>query len=232
MNNLQYDLLPVNNRVDYVLNKDENRIVKKGAVVSIKHKSVFEPVLSVIQKVEKNIIYTRFPDLFLKSNVLKGDCVSCNIMQDDFEYVLYGTIIDIDIKYPWLVGITIDDIKKFKNKRKSKRYMVNFQAQVFVGDTDESIYGIIKNLSMTGANIVFKEKIEIDSFINLLVRSSIKNDLYLEFKGKVVRLIDKSEYTEHGLEISNIDHYNKENLTEIIQQLEKNEKSFIANCLK
>jgi len=59
-------------REEYVLSvKEKEEIFRRGAVISIKHGYIFEPVLSVIQKCEGECIYFRIPKEFLKNNVFK-----------------------------------------------------------------------------------------------------------------------------------------------------------------
>jgi len=78
-------------REEYVLSvKEKEEIFRRGAVISIKHGYIFEPVLSVIQKCEGECIYFRIPKEFLKNNVFKGDVVSCQVMQGSMNILLAG----------------------------------------------------------------------------------------------------------------------------------------------
>lgn len=93
-------------REEYVLSvKEKEEIFRRGAVISIKHGYIFEPVLSVIQKCEGECIYFRIPEEFLKNNVFKGDVVSCQVMQGEYEYIVSGIISEFEITYPWLVEV-------------------------------------------------------------------------------------------------------------------------------
>jgi len=75
-----------------VVCQEKEEIFRRGAVISIKHGYIFEPVLSVIQKCEGECIYFRIPKEFLKNNVFKGDVVSCQVMQGEYEYIVSGII--------------------------------------------------------------------------------------------------------------------------------------------
>jgi len=213
--------------------KDEKeRIFRRGTVISIKHPSIFEPVLNVIQKVDSNNIYFKLSKSFLKNNVLKGDTMSCQIFNDKYEYVLEGTIIDIDIHNPKYVQFGINEIKRYMNNRSVKRYLVSIQASISLEQTNKSIYSIIKNISIDGVNAVFREVINKNALVNITISAFINKEETLQFKARVVRSINRSCYTEYGFRIIEIDESNKNLLNRLIYCLEKNESSFVEEYLK
>lgn len=218
---------------EYVLStKDKDDIFKQGAVVSIKHPTIFEPVLTVIQKVEAQELFFRIPEEFLKNNVLKGDTVSCHVMQGDYEYIIDGMITEFDITYPWFVQMFIKKVNRIRNNRKSKRYLVNFQSIFSPYGVDKRIYAIIKNISQTGICAVFREEVETESLVNVFVSASIEKALPLEFKAKINRLVERDFYNEYGLEVIEIDDINKDRLDKLIYRLERDESEFVSNSLK
>ncbi|WP_010252500.1 PilZ domain-containing protein [Acetivibrio cellulolyticus] len=212
--------------------KEQDEIFKRGSVISIKHKSIFEPVLSVIQKVEGQNLYFRIPEIFLRNNVFKGDQVFCNVMQGQYEYIINGHICEIDINYPWLVEVASSQIHKVKNSRKSKRYLVNFQSKVFSNMLGKSVYAIIKNISMFGVSAVFKEDIDPECLVNVSVSASVNKGENLEFRAKVIRVIEKAGYNEYGLQIVEIDEHNKDILDKLIYRLECDETEYVLDSLK
>lgn len=126
---------------EYVLSvKEKEEIFKRGAVISIKHGYIFEPVLSVIQKTEGECVYFRIPEEFLKNNVFKGDLVSCQVMQGEYEYIINGIISEFEVTYPWLVEVTIKSVSRVKNNRNAKRYLTNFQSRFYTKGSDTGIY--------------------------------------------------------------------------------------------
>lgn len=211
---------------------EQNDILKRGSVISIKHNSVFEPILSVIQKVEGRNIYFRIPEMFLRSNVFKGDQIICSLMQKQYEYIINGHISEIDLNYPWLVEVTANQIKKLKNNRNTKRYLVNFQSKVFSKSIGEPIYAIIKNIGKYGISAAFKEKIYPECLVDVYISISISKDENLEFKAKVLRIADKGVYNEYGLQIIEIDDHNKDLLDKLIYRLECDETEYVLDSLK
>lgn len=212
--------------------KEEEEVFRRGAVISLKHQSIFEPVLTVIQKGDSHTIYFRIPEAFLKNNVFKGDSVLCHVMQGEYEYIVDGLISEIEITYPWLVQVAIKKINRVRNNRKAKRYLVNFQAKIFPKGIGKNVYSIIKNVSMTGVGAVFREEIEPQSLVNVTVSASIEKAQSLDFKAKINRLVDRKLYNEYGLEIVEIDDINKDKLDRLIYRLERDETEFISDSLK
>lgn len=217
---------------DSLTKAEQDNIFKRGSVISIKHKSIFEPILSVIQKVEGDNLYFRIPEMFLRSNVFKGDMVFCDVMQCQYEYIVEGQINEIDVNYPWLVEVVIKDIYKLKNSRKTKRYLVNFQSKIFLNTLGETEYAIIKNISKDGIGAVFKKDVEPGSLVDVNVLATIGDDENLEFKARAVRVIDRGEFKEYGLEIVEIDNSNKDFLDRLIYRLECDETEYVLESLK
>jgi len=213
-----------------VLKIQADEIFKAGAVISIKKPSNLEFMLSVIQKIEGQNIYFRLPEEFLVKNVLKGAQLWCHIMDNDNEYVVYGLISEIGIKYPWVVEVVAEKITRYKNNRRTKRYLVNFPSRIFSAEMEDGIYAIIKNISITGFSAVFKQ--ELDSFGKVTASIPVDKFTSLQFKAKPVRTVDKIIYFEYGFEITEIDSINKDLLERLIYKLECDETEFIADNLR
>jgi hypothetical protein len=210
--------------------KENDFEFRRGVVISIKHVSIFEPILSVVQKVEGSLLCFRVPNEFLKSNVLKGDSISCHILQDNYEYVITGIINDIELQYPYFVQVYIEKKVRFNNNRASKRFMVNFSANI---DTkNHNAYAIIKNISQNGVAAVFKEHIDIDGMANMRVLVQVGRTEILEFKVCVLRSTPKNSYSEYGMNIIEIDDKNKNLLDKLLFRLQVDETSFISESLK
>jgi len=226
------DWIAVDKDTSSLTKNEQDDIFKRGTVISIKHKSIFEPVLSVIQKIDGHNLYFRIPEMFLKSNVFKGDQIFCNIMQGQFEYIINGQISEIDINYPWLVEVAASEIQKVKNSRKTKRYLVNFQSRIFSNTQGKSMYAIIKNIGMYGVGAVFKDNIDPECLVNVSVSASVNKGENLEFKARVVRVVERGAFNEYGLEIVEIDDHNKDMLDKLIYRLECDETEYVLDCLK
>ncbi|MCX8130144.1 MAG: PilZ domain-containing protein [Clostridia bacterium] len=204
--------------------------ITKGTVISIKHPLLFEPVLTVVQKTEGNNVFFRIPDTFLKYNIFKGDQITIQTLQDNYEYVIQGMISDIELQYPRQVQVSIDKVDRYKNKRKSKRYLTNLQANISSADISRNLYAIVKNISDSGVSAVIREQLDTDSIVVMSI--CIPDNGLLEFKAKIIRNTRKANYYEYGMEIIKIDEGNKSLLSKLIASLNKNEKEYISECLR
>ena len=218
--------------VDLNLKEENISAFRRGTVISIKHPMVFEPILSVVQKVEGSNIFFRLPEDFLKNNILKGDDITCHALLRDYELVIEGMIRDNDLNYPRLVQVCANKIQKFRNNRKTKRYFVCFQANVHLPGVDKKVYAIIKNISSGGLAAVFKEYVAEDITVKISVSASISRNEFLEFKAKTTRVIPRGSYNEYGMEIIEIDEYNQNMLDKLLFKLQEDESRFVLECMK
>lgn len=148
-------------------------------------------------KFENDLTYSLFPLLYFteknlilynKSNidVLENSNIVSNLSDDDFEYVITGII----RKNENNLNVEVSDIKKYINRRKSKRYDVNKPAEFELNDI---VYkGTIINLSESGALIAIDTALEIGDKTSVLLV-----DKY--FSAKVLRKDDRTGKTLYGL---------------------------------
>jgi len=47
-----------------------------------------------------------------------------------------------------------------EEQQRAKRYLVNFQSRFYPKGSDNGIYAIIKNISLTGVGAVFREEVQ------------------------------------------------------------------------
>ncbi|MDP4180557.1 MAG: PilZ domain-containing protein [Bacillota bacterium] len=205
---------------------------KRGAVISISHAMVCEPILTVIQKSEENNLSFKVPIEFLRSNVFKGDTVNCQVFGDEYEFVLKGMISDIDLQYPNYAHICVDKIDRYKNKRENRRYMVNLLANISLPNSDQKIYAIVKNIGLKGAGVVFKEKVELNINDKIYITAQVSEKDYLTFTANIIRIEPRGLYSEYGLRINDVDDINKDLLDKLIYQLEKDEAIYVKDSLK
>jgi hypothetical protein len=220
----------------YIKNKlfKDLSVIKKGTVISIKHPNLNYSIINVIQKVDDKTIYFRVPDDFVKNNVLEGDEIYIKILAIGIEYILTGKIFEIELTYPSYIHFCVDKVEKFKNNRRYDRYFVNINATIGTVE-NKNIHAVIKNISINGISLVFKELVETNDILDVsfYFTKNIEGEQKVKFKAKIVRKISvRDKFNEYGLEIVNIDSISKERMDSLIEMLEEDEKIFVANCLK
>ena len=230
MGNLE--LLINNIHGEDVLINEIGRIFKRGSVLMLNHASMLEPMLNVIQKVRGENIYFRMPEHFSGKRTLKGDAITCQIIQKEYEYVIYGTIADIELVYPKMIQMHVERVQRFKNQRRARRHIACFRASIFSDYLGKNVYSMVKDISLDGLCVITHDKMEEDEIVELKIEVPFFKPSFLELKCKVVRENIKEIYKEYGLEIYKIDEYNKDLLEKVIYQIEKDESGFVRRCLK
>ena len=210
----------------------KNTLVNRGAVISIKHPRIFEPVLLVVQKVGDFSIYVKMPEAFLRNNVLKGDVVTCHVLIDNYEYELTAYINDIEFLYPRHMRLVVERIRKNHNNRQFKRYLVNLPANLQFPDSNETFFGVIKNISANGIGVIFREHVDINSLVNVKVSTSIRHNETLEFNATILRAVPSDGYNEYGMKIIEIDVENKDKMDKLLGFLEEDIAKFVTDSLK
>lgn len=207
--------------------------IRRGAIISIKHPNIGYPILNVIKRIENECLYFRAPEEFSKKNISKGEELQVNVLTEKYEYVIKGKILDIEQSYPKFVQCYPLTFKRFKNLRKNKRYWVNLNAYITLSGYKEKSYAVVRNLSIGGLSIAFKEIVTKNELISIDLYLDTEAEEIVSFIAKVVRCSQyNGKFTEYGLQIVQIDGFSKDTLQKYIDFLDDNETRFISNCLK
>ncbi len=212
----------------YELTVEEKKsLFVKGTLMNIKHPRVFEGMLNAIQKYENDEIIVKHTEPFLKGSVLVGDKVKCQILASNYEYTIYSEVSNIDISKTGFVKIKIIRAYRYENLRRDKRYLVNFRTNIFLDTNTKPIYGIVKNISLSGMAIVSNFHFKALSCVSMKFSTHPHKDDFIELSARVIRESSSEGYFEYGLLILKIDDKNKQALSNLINQLENNEISLI-----
>lgn len=219
--------------VDKADNIQTQEFLKRGTVISIKHPNILEPIVNVIQKVEGRNVFFRMTEEILKNKIFRGDKIVFEFMHNGYDYFIDGMISEIEIKYPRLVHVYIDNVYKIKNNREEKRYLVSLQTDVIVNiPRPRSIYAVVKNISSTGMGLVSNDIIPIDDKIRLITSLSIEKDDVIDCKAQIMRMSQKNNIYEYGAKIIQMNYINKRRFRELLFKLEEDQSNLIANYLK
>lgn len=206
------------------------RVLNRGRVISIKSAAFPVPILSIIQRLNSGCLYFRVSDELLKSNVMLGDPLSCQIIEEGYEYVLNGIVGEIEFNYPRELQFIIKDINIFKNMRKFRRYNVNFSADVYLNRNSKRTYTIVHNISIADLSMVCKENVDINDKVDVDI--IVDKETVLKFKARIARILPNDRYVECGMQITEIDDTNKDRLERVIFRLENDEGLFVNESLK
>jgi hypothetical protein len=206
------------------------RVLSRGRVISIKSPNFPVPILSIIQRLHAGCLYFRVSDELLKNNVLLGDPLTCQIIEEGYEYVLNGIVGEVQPLYPREMQFIIKDINIYKNMRKNRRYNVNFPAEVFLNRESRRAYTIVHNISIADLNMICKEKADLNDRVD--VDLMVNKDTVLKFKATIARVAPSDRFNEYGMRITEIDDVNRDRLEKVIYELQMDEGRFVAESLK
>ncbi len=207
--------------------EEKHLIFAKGTLMNIKHARVFEGMLNAIVDYKDNFIYVKLTEPFIKGSVLIGDKVKCQILSRDYEYIVYGEVYHIDISSPGIVKIMNTKTYRYHNIRRDQRYLVNFPTNIFEIKDSRAIYGLTKNISLSGMAIVCNHKFQTLIDVQIKFSTNINTDKYIELTANIIRESPNEGYNEYGLMIRDMDEKNKQEFLNLIDNLEKKKISLL-----
>ncbi|MEN8905859.1 MAG: PilZ domain-containing protein [Clostridiales bacterium] len=207
-------------------------IVGQNDVVIIRHNKIEFPVLSIVSKVNRDFIYLKKSKELKEENIKYNDDIYINVMNSSYEYILICKIVAVQKSKEEIIKIKVIKTLKYKNRRKNKRYFVNFKSYINVENTNQKLYGIIKNISQNGVSVFFKDSIDISKVENVNVFIFPDEDINIDFKAKIVRVMSNGLFNEYGLELISISEKHKILYEELIDKLEFDQLAYIDEYLR
>lgn len=211
-------------------------VFKRDTVVDIKHPLILGQAYSVIQEVDNtNMCITR-PESAGQVKIGRGDRVYLKKISGHYEYVA-ECIADDDGQVPnACIKLYIEQIVRYNNKRKHKRYPVNYNAKFYIGKTGAKINGTVKNISLSGIYAIMDRRLDIGSEVNACITTHLENMDILTVRSMIVKVIPHENlpfqpYYEYGMEITGIDDFNQDILDRIIFSLKTYEDHYQSRLL-
>jgi hypothetical protein len=204
-------------------------LLKNENLVMVKHPKVNSQIFSIIKEFGNDCLYIKKPKEFSKSRVRVNDELLLNLVNDSIEYIFICKIIRNSSKDKYLMKVEILKIFKYENRRRSKRFFVNFQGNI---DLDNiKVYGIIKNISKNGLSILLRNEIDISrkEILNITVLTG-ENDS-IEFNVRVIRIMVNGVFNEYGLDIVDIKESDKSIFEQLLLKLEKDQLKYVEEYL-
>jgi hypothetical protein len=198
--------------------KTPTKVLKKDDKVELKHYGMFSCIKSQVLDVSDNEIKLQAGEKLPELSVFPGDPVVITFTYAQELYVVGGEIDQIQQLDPLVVSIKPVKIEKMKDSRKCERYFVSLAGDIKVVGIQESIFAIVKNVSLSGIKINCKVDILMEGFIDVVVRVDKANKLV--FKGRVVRKSKLRDFFEYGIEIQEIAESSSKILHSVINQFE------------
>ncbi|MDP4183037.1 MAG: PilZ domain-containing protein [Bacillota bacterium] len=229
----------LNLKIRKLFKKESNDLpFKPGMIASIKHDMCRDSVLSLVQETDENYLYLAYPREFRSYDVQLGDRISCRIKNIDCEYLIESNINNINMIYPSYIRIFVDNMVRFDNKRETKRYNINFDANISVFNEQNAIICndvrmYVTDISLSGLYAIIPKK-SIESLLDnygMNVRLNAGFDSPVKFDAEIVRVVKKEYSNEIGIKIKYIDSDNIRSLERVVKKLENENASSLMKYL-
>ena len=211
-------------------------VLSRGDLISIRHViSSQDAYATLVQSVAGDTLSFRLPPDLMRFEVLAvGDRVQLMHFDEKCELYLEGAIASLDLRYPWLVTVLYDTVRRIPNRRSERRCIVNLPAQIQMHDQQEPrLDAVIRNINRKGVALATRRKLDSDSGENeFLICFSTPEGARIEFQGRLVRHDAMERFHLHGVEITRIDDASADAMERLLFRLQEDERIFIAENLK
>lgn len=226
-----------------IVNKDKlqeriKEIIKKNDTIELKHFNMLDFVKTVVLDIkdDKFILNLQIKEGFQEAVYEIGDSVVMNILKDKEIYLISAEIVNISnfncseneymiegepnainlLEY-FEITVKVNDLDSLKNLRKSKRYYVSYASYINTKQI-KNIFGVVKNISMSGIKISSKGNADIGELIEVTINIDKVNRLNL--KGKVVRKNKYGDIFEYGIETTELSGKSQKIMNDFLNKLE------------
>lgn len=214
---MEYNLDENSSLLEILGLKSPNKVISIGQRVALKHYSMFEYAYAFVIDIEKSYVKVKFRTSLPELDFFPEDPVVLNFVDNERLFIANGEIVSIESIEPLTIEIKVNKVDKKDSLRKHERFYVSLSCALISKEYDESIFGIVKNLSFSGFKINCKKDLPIRSQVEITV--SIDKYYSISCFGKIVRKNKLSLYHEYGIEISDISKTNMLTFQHYINQL-------------
>ena len=198
-------------------------ILKEGTVVSTKLATSNIWHQNIVYKVEDNSVSIALITGYLESIIMPGQTMTIKLTNEDMEYLLFGSISEIQPQFPSLVTIDIHNIRDLKNSRVFPRYDVYVAANIKTKNSEDEHFAIIHDISLTGMAFYSKRDFSTATEqLNLTI--FLPNKHIIAAKGTIIRKVSYDSYIDYGINYTDMQEENNNSLYAFFSTLEE-EKS-------
>jgi len=198
------------------IDKELNGINK----VRLRHYNITEYIITEVVEVSEYKIKIKITDKVMYSNVLPGDNVSINFINEMKEECIINGIVELaQPTFPQFFMVRVMHVEKYQDSRKNRRYAINACANII--DENTELFGVIKNVSYSGFRVF--SKVAIEGRKNVKVQMFIDENNTMTLNAGIVRKKQHLNYNEYGFVILGIDQDERKQLESIIGYISERE---------
>ena len=206
------------NKVDFErIDKDLNGINK----VRLRHYNITEYIMTEVVEVSEYKIKIKITDKVMYSNILPGDNVSINFINEMKEECIVNGVVELaQPAFPQYFMVRVMHVEKYQDSRKNRRYAINACTNII--DQDIELFGVIKNVSYSGFRLF--SKVAIEGRKNVKVQMFIDENNTMTLNAGIVRKKQHLNYNEYGFVILGMDQSERIQFDSIINNISEKEK--------
>jgi hypothetical protein len=214
---MEYNLDENSSLLEILGLKSPNKVISIGQRIAVKHYSMYEYAYAFVVDINKSYIRVKFRTSLPELDFFPEDPVVLNFVDDEKLFMASGEIVSIESIDPLTIEIKVNKVEKKDTLRKYERFYVSLSSSIVSKESEETIFGIIKNLSFSGFKVNCKKDLPNNSNVEITV--NIDKYYNISCSARIVRKNKLSLYYEYGMEISDISKTNMLTFQHYINQL-------------
>ncbi len=160
---------------------DLREFLKVGNKIRTRFITGSEWITNILTDVRLDTFEIHLKVNYVVNNISKGDAMAFKYSYDNVEYVMKGTVEDINL-YENLVTVYVESIEQHSNRRQEPRFDVSFCGYVLQNGIQKPSYALVKNISRTGVSLECKTDMCQDSVFRLDIFLSKDNIISMSCK--------------------------------------------------
>jgi len=197
-----------------------NEILQRGYQIKTQVQDGRDWIVNSVVNIYENEIEIIFDDRYLNELILVGDTMKLTYKIDEWEYIIDAWITGIKIDPNKIIILKVTNIKKINNLRKDERYSVNYGALIYGENSDEGLFGVITNISVSGLGFVTRENFVVGERIRI---SILLPDNSFIIDAEIVRTSESAKGTEYGVRFTIDSEKTTNEIVAIVNDLKERE---------
>ena len=175
-------------------------------------------IVNRIIKVDSDAIHIEFKPEYLKLLLTIGDSINIKLEHSGVEYTIASFVENVIFSAPPKVILKVENIISHHDIRSFIRWNINLLCKIVPTSDEFKIQGITTDISEGGIAMVSYADFNVQDTV--LVEIITQQNEVLSFRGNIKRLEAKlNNHIQYGIEILEIDDFNKSILNGIISNL-------------
>lgn len=199
------------------IEKKPSKVIKQGEPIELKHFAIFNYIRGTASELTDTTFRVQTSENAPEAGVSAGDPVALYYSSGDI-YVVTGEVGAVNKTSPLDITVKVIKIEKLKDLVKEKKHVVGLNASFKIIGVPDGKPARVKNISFGGIKADCREDIMLEDMIDITVYVDKTNKM--PFKGRVVRKNKIGEFTEYGVEYTEMTESSNKLLTRLMYDID------------